>query len=39
LAIAYWYENFEQVFEEEEDAELIERTRGAKVGESNDSDT
>jgi predicted phosphoribosyltransferase len=38
LAIAYRYEDFEQVSEEEV-AELIERSRGAKVGESNDSYT
>jgi predicted phosphoribosyltransferase len=38
LAIGYWYEDFEQVSEEEV-AELIERYRGAKVGETNDSDT
>jgi predicted phosphoribosyltransferase len=39
LAIGYWYEYFEQVSDEEEVAELIERSRGAKVGETNDSDT
>jgi predicted phosphoribosyltransferase len=38
LAIGYWYEDFEQVSDEEV-AELIERYRGAKVGETNDSDT
>jgi predicted phosphoribosyltransferase len=38
LVIGYWYEDFEQVSEEEV-AELIERTRGAKVGETNDTDT
>jgi predicted phosphoribosyltransferase len=39
LAIGYWYEYFEQVSDEEEVAELIERSRGAKLGETNDSDT
>jgi predicted phosphoribosyltransferase len=38
LAIGYWYEDCEQVSEEEV-AELIERSRGAKVGETNDTDT
>ncbi|MDQ3183085.1 MAG: hypothetical protein M3Q62_06000 [Actinomycetota bacterium] len=38
LAIGNWYEDFEQVSDEEL-AELIERSRGAKVGETNDSDT
>jgi predicted phosphoribosyltransferase len=38
LATGYWYEDFEQVSEEEV-AELIEGSRGAKVGETNDSDT
>jgi hypothetical protein len=36
VAISYWYEDFEQISEEV--AELIERSRGAKVGEINDSD-
>jgi hypothetical protein len=38
LATGYRCEDFEQVSEEEV-AELIERSRGAKVGETNDSDT
>jgi predicted phosphoribosyltransferase len=38
LAVGYRNENFEQVSDEEV-AELIERSRGAKVGEINDSDT
>jgi predicted phosphoribosyltransferase len=38
LAIGYWYEDFEQV-PDQEVAELIERSRGAKVGETHDSDT
>jgi predicted phosphoribosyltransferase len=38
LAIGYWYEDCEQVSEEEA-LELIERSRGAKVGEINDTDT
>jgi predicted phosphoribosyltransferase len=38
LAIGYWYEYFEQVSDEEV-AERIERSRGAKVGETKDSDT
>jgi predicted phosphoribosyltransferase len=38
LAIGYWYEDCEQVSEEEA-LELIERSRGAKVGETNDTDT
>jgi predicted phosphoribosyltransferase len=38
LAIGYWHEDFEQVSDEEV-PELIERSRGAKVGETNDSDT
>ena len=38
LAVGYRYEDFEQVSDEEV-AELIERFRGAKVGEINDSDT
>lgn len=38
LAIGYWYEDFKQVSDEEV-AELIERSSGAKVGETNDSDT
>jgi hypothetical protein len=37
LAIGYWYEYFEQVSDDEV-AELIERSRGAKVGETNDSE-
>jgi predicted phosphoribosyltransferase len=37
LAVGYWYEDFEQVSDEV--AELIERSRGAKVGETNDIDT
>jgi hypothetical protein len=38
LVIVYWYEYFEQVSDEEV-AELIERSRGAKVGETHDSYT
>jgi predicted phosphoribosyltransferase len=38
LAIGYWYEDVENVSDEEV-AERIERSRGAKVGETNDSDT
>jgi hypothetical protein len=38
LAIGYLYEDFEQVSDEEV-AERIERSRGAKVGETKDSDT
>ena len=38
MPIRYWYEDFQQVSDEEV-TELIERSRGAKVGETNDSDT
>jgi predicted phosphoribosyltransferase len=38
VAIGYWYEDFQQASDEEV-AELIERSRGAKVGETHDSDT
>jgi predicted phosphoribosyltransferase len=38
VAIGYWCEDFEQVSDEEV-AELIERSRAAKVGETNDTDT
>ena len=38
LAIGYCYEDFEQ-FSDEKVAELIERSRGAKVVETNYSDT
>jgi predicted phosphoribosyltransferase len=38
VSIGYWYEDFEQVSDEEV-AELMERSRDAKVGENNDSDT
>jgi predicted phosphoribosyltransferase len=38
LAIGYWYEDFQQVSDEEV-AELIERSRGAKEGETNDTET
>jgi predicted phosphoribosyltransferase len=38
VAIVYWYEDFQQVSDEEV-MELIERSRGAKVGKTHDSDT
>ena len=38
MAIGYWYEDFEQISDEKV-AELIERSRDAKVGEINDTDT
>jgi predicted phosphoribosyltransferase len=38
LAIAYWYDDFQQDSDEEV-VELIEHSRGAKVGETNDTDT
>jgi predicted phosphoribosyltransferase len=38
LIIGYWYQHFEQISGEKV-ADLIERSRGAKVGESNDTDT
>jgi predicted phosphoribosyltransferase len=38
VAIRYWYEDFQQASDEEV-IELIERSRGAKVGETHDSDT
>jgi predicted phosphoribosyltransferase len=38
LAIGYWYEAFEQISGEKV-AQLIERSRDAKVGETHDTDT